>query len=523
MGSGAFAGDIALTNVLIPRGAQEVGAAAFSGCTALSSVAFQGKPSAIGDMAFSGCAELRLDSLPDTVTEVGAGAFAGCSGMSLHELPSRLSSAGSGAFAGCTAMTVASLPGTMAVISSAAFSGCTSMPLAELESSVVEIAGSAFMSCLAMTVSTIPENVSSLGDAAFAGCLGLTSVTFEGIPAAMSGSLFDSCDNLTDIYVPWQYGEVANAPWGADNAFVHYTANGPLCITAADDDGCTVVLEMHGAPFPLSEMQYSLNGGEWLGYDVKEAGADDAQVFTLAKGESVRFAGNNTSFSRSTSNYYSFRIVGRAYAYGSIVSLFDKSCTATGFPVPEGASSPSDYFFARLFADNTGLLNTPQMPVTSLANRCYYETYRGCTGLLRSEDLPSQHLVTYCYQNMYYGCLSLVHPPVIHATDTGGSGACNRMFYGCLSLVRAPELRFAHATANMLIETFANCSSLSAITVALTEWGADTTTRWLSGVAPSGVFTCPEDLPDIRGVSYIPEGWTVMHDEPAPEPEQDEP
>jgi hypothetical protein len=32
---------------------------------------------------------------------------------------------------------------------------------------------------------------------------------------------------------------------------------------------------------------------------------------------------------------------------------------------------------------------------------------------------------------------------------------------------------------------------------------------WVAGVAETGTFVCPEDLPIERGNDYIPEGWTV--------------
>ena len=38
----------------------------------------------------------------------------------------------------------------------------------------------------------------------------------------ISESTFNNCPNLLDIYVSWAEGEVANAPWGATNATIHY-------------------------------------------------------------------------------------------------------------------------------------------------------------------------------------------------------------------------------------------------------------------------------------------------------------
>lgn len=46
----------------------------------------------------------------------------------------------------------------------------------------------------------------------------------------------------------------------------------------------------------------------------------------------------------------------------------------------------------------------------------------------------------------------------------------------------------------------------------LTSWtSANGTPNWVNGVAASGTFTCPAELPDIRGISKIPTGWMVVH------------
>lgn len=55
---------------------------------------------------------------------------------------------------------------------------------------------------------------------------------------------------------------------------------------------------------------------------------------------------------------------------------------------------------------------------------------------------------------------------------------------------------------------FKGCTSLNNISVKFTEWNSDATTNWVDGVASTGTFVCPNMLPDERGVSRIPEGWT---------------
>lgn len=46
-------------------------------------------------------------------------------------------------------------------------------------------------------------------------------VYFDGVPESIGTNAFDYA-SVTDIYVPWAEGEVANAPWGATSATIHY-------------------------------------------------------------------------------------------------------------------------------------------------------------------------------------------------------------------------------------------------------------------------------------------------------------
>ena len=56
----------------------------------------------------------------------------------------------------------------------------------------------------------------------FAGCTKLKRVRFLGTPTTLMNGAFGVNNRLTDIYVPWSEGEVANAPWGASRATIHY-------------------------------------------------------------------------------------------------------------------------------------------------------------------------------------------------------------------------------------------------------------------------------------------------------------
>jgi hypothetical protein len=67
-------------------------------------------------------------------------------------------------------------------------------------------------------------NLTKIEDKAFQ-YTSIKSVKFQNsvdnLPTLSSGS-FTQTIGLTDIYCPWSEGEVANAPWGATNATIHY-------------------------------------------------------------------------------------------------------------------------------------------------------------------------------------------------------------------------------------------------------------------------------------------------------------
>ena len=94
--------------------------------------------------------------------------------------------------------------------------------ITELPSGITKIRSYAFQGNTDLSLTSLPNTVISIGRNAFDHCTGLTTLTFKGTPRDISSSAFSGCDNLTTINVPWAEGAVANAPWGATNATIHY-------------------------------------------------------------------------------------------------------------------------------------------------------------------------------------------------------------------------------------------------------------------------------------------------------------
>lgn len=74
---------------------------------------------------------------------------------------------------------------------------------------------------------TIPSCAYKIEKGAFYNCAALDEVTFTSKPGgAIHSYAFDGCSSLATINVPWAEGEVANAPWGANNATINYNYTG---------------------------------------------------------------------------------------------------------------------------------------------------------------------------------------------------------------------------------------------------------------------------------------------------------
>ena len=151
----------------------------------------------------------------------------------------------------------------------------------------------------------------------------------------------------------------------------------------------------------------------------------------------------------------------------------------------------SDAIFYGLFENCTVLTTAPELPATTLAERCYWSMFWGCTSLDEAPELPATTLANDCYVNM---------------------------FHGCTKLTEAPELKAAMLVEYCYNGMFFNCTSLNSITMLATNITATACLdSWVSGVARSGTFTKAASLVQgtesgeiPTGVSGIPSGWTVQ-------------
>ena len=143
----------------------------------------------------------------------------------IQDIPSEGGGDSGSSFAGFisgTSETVEFPYGTTAIRNYALFKD-GSVVAVTIPETVTSIGVEAFRECSGLTSIEIPASVTTVGYRAFWYDMGLATVVFRGTPQDIKNDAFLS-SGVMDIYVPWAEREVANAPWGAVNATIHYEA-----------------------------------------------------------------------------------------------------------------------------------------------------------------------------------------------------------------------------------------------------------------------------------------------------------
>lgn len=171
-------------------------------------------------------------NLPNGLTSIGEYSFSCYLGLDKITLPKTVVSIERYAFDSCEDLKTIILPNSITTIDVGAFNYCSSLESINLPSELVTIKQLAFNRCSNLKNIIIPESVETIDTQAFGYCSTLAEVTFEGQPNSIGTTAFTKCDNLLVINVPWSEGEVANAPWGATNATIHYNHIGTVIVDA---------------------------------------------------------------------------------------------------------------------------------------------------------------------------------------------------------------------------------------------------------------------------------------------------
>ncbi|MBQ8306130.1 MAG: leucine-rich repeat domain-containing protein [Blautia sp.] len=182
------------------------------------------KATTIGDQAFYNQKSLETVDLSSAET-LGKNAFQGCSKLKSLSLP-EVTEIAEGCFQGCSMLESVSMP-SVVQIKNSAFSSAAALKSLTLPETLETIGQSAFSNCYALEEVVFPASLTTINQLVFSRCTGLKRVIFKGSSINMKwDNIFASCTALEDIYVPWEYGQKPNAPWGATNATVHYVDEG---------------------------------------------------------------------------------------------------------------------------------------------------------------------------------------------------------------------------------------------------------------------------------------------------------
>jgi hypothetical protein len=276
-------------------------------------------------------------------------------------------------------------------------------------------------------------------------------------------------------------------------------------------------------------VEYSTDGSSWAAYT-------PYTPITLENvGDRVMFRGNNAAYATASDNgdNCEFSCTKPCYIYGNIMSLI----TPTGFEKATTLTEP--YTFKYLFDYNNNIDIHPiqklLLPATTLTEKCYYCMFRSCYGLTKAPELPAMTMAKACYSKMFHNCTALVETPYLPATTladdcysemfescsslktppailpaTTLAGSCyNKMFAHCNNLERAPYLPATQLIGACYYMMFYDCKKINSITCLATNFYGDCIDYWLYGVASDGTFYKASSATWTRGVSGIPEGWTV--------------
>lgn len=173
IGSHAFCGQTALTEIYIPHSVKTLGENAFIS-TSLTSINLSGVKT-IGWGVFQNCRELTDVSLGDELESIGEIAFYACPIKKIN-FPNTLRSIGNRAFQSCTAIEEVVFPRSLTYLGAEAFSYCEGLKEIIIPSTLDTIRGQTFEYCKNVERVTIGKNVSFIGTGAFSGCDNLTEI-----------------------------------------------------------------------------------------------------------------------------------------------------------------------------------------------------------------------------------------------------------------------------------------------------------------------------------------------------------
>lgn len=131
----------------------------------------------------------------------------------------------------------------------------------------------------------VPKEVKNVGNYAFAGCEDLTKVDFSSKPNSIADTAFLNCQNLAEINAPWRVGTVPGAPWGADNAIIHYLLQTQDVSISVNRLGYTDIMAPSSSVAASARIEEKFNGDGYDSYFIIESSYPTIYLYTYEYNE----------------------------------------------------------------------------------------------------------------------------------------------------------------------------------------------------------------------------------------------
>lgn len=317
-------------------------------------------------------------------------------------------------FDGCTNLTEPpALPSTTLAQScyKCMFKGCSLMktaPALPARTLAISCYDQMFVNCTALTKApTLPAEtlVASCYNNMFNNCTRLKEIAMMATDVSASNSMSNWVKNVPGGGTFYRNPKML----GLKNGVSSVPTNWNLLPW---DEFRIEVLSPGTVSYSATDMEYSLNWGEWMDYT---AGVE------LAVGDNVRFRSTAPVLAPCAGTFSS---TVDFIAAGNSMSLVAGEDYRTETSVPDNA-------FKGLFANNSRLksVTSLDMPAQTLGTACYQEMFKNCTGLTVAPALPATTLSADCYKEMFAGCSNL-RVVICDAVDISASNCTQNWLQG---------------------------------------------------------------------------------------------
>lgn len=239
----------------------------------------------------------------------------------------------------------------------------------------------------------------------------------------------------------------------------------------------TLNISKNDSRAPSISIEYSLNRTNWYSLGTTST---TAITRTLNPGDKIYLRANATRWGTLSPTLRVNKITGVSKVGGNIMSLlYGSSFNGNERDFPQSKW----YVFVHLFISST-LISSDKLllPATQLTQYCYCGLFDGCSSLVNTPELPASTLAENCYEAMFRNC-AITTAPDLNA-DSFVIGCYSYMFYNCVNLTYVKCLGTNTETENCRV-------------------------NWLSNVSSTGTFTKAAGITWPTGDSGIPSGWTV--------------